>query len=60
MFPLSLKLSNIFTGAASLYKLSRQSKVKLEVKGYVRVRSGLVTKKVDVIRSQVVDVPKFR
>jgi len=60
LVPLSLKLGNFLTGAASLYKLSRQSRVKLEVKGYVRVRSGLVTKKVEVIRSQIVDVPKFR
>ena len=60
MVPLSLKLGNIFNGAAALYKLSRQSRAKLEVKGYVRVRSGLVTRKVDISRSQVVDIPKFR
>ena len=60
MVPLSLKLGNIFTGAATLYKLSRQGRVKLEVKGYVRVRSGLVTRKVDINQSQVVDIPKFR
>jgi hypothetical protein len=60
MVPLSLKLGNIFTGAASLYKLSRQSRVKLEVKGYVRVRSGLVIRKIDISRSQFVDVPKMR
>jgi LEA14-like dessication related protein len=60
MVPFSLKLGNIFTGAAALYKLSRQSKVKLEVKGYVRVRSGLVTRKIDISRSEVVDLPKIR
>jgi hypothetical protein len=60
MIPLSLKLGNIFTGAAAIYKLSRQSRVKVEVKGYIRVRSGLVTKKIDISRSQVVDVPKIR
>lgn len=60
MLPLSLKLGNIFTGAAALYKLSRQSKAKLEVKGYVRVSSGLITRKVDINRSEVVDIPKFR
>jgi hypothetical protein len=60
MVPLSLKLGNIFTGAAALYNLSRQSRAKLEVKGYVRVRSGLVTRKVDIQRSQMVDIPKFR
>jgi hypothetical protein len=60
MVPLSLKLGNIFTGAAALYKVSRQSKVKLEVKGYVRIRSALVTRKIDISRSQVVDVPKIR
>jgi LEA14-like dessication related protein len=60
MVPLSLKLGNIITGAATLYKLSRQSKVKMEVKGYIRVKSFLATKKVDISRSQVVDVPKIR
>ncbi|OFY59717.1 MAG: hypothetical protein A2Y87_12440 [Bacteroidetes bacterium RBG_13_46_8] len=60
MVPLSLKLGNIFTGAATLYKISRQSRVKIEVKGYIRVRSALVTKKIDISRSQFVDVPKIR
>jgi hypothetical protein len=58
--PVSLKLGNIFTGAAALYRISRQSRVKVEVKGYVRVRSALITRKIDISRSQFVDVPKIR
>jgi LEA14-like dessication related protein len=58
--PLSLELSNIFTGAATLYKISRQKKVKMEVKGYVRVRTFLISKKIEVSESQVLDVPKIR
>jgi hypothetical protein len=56
----SLKLGNIFTGASTLYKLSHQSRVRLDVKGYVRVRSALVTRKIEIIRSEDVDVPKIR
>jgi hypothetical protein len=58
--PLSLELSNIFTGAATLYKLSRQKKVKMEVKGYIRVRTLLISKKIEVSESQMLDVPKIR
>jgi LEA14-like dessication related protein len=58
--PFSLKLGNIFTGASSLYRLSRKNKVNLDVKGYVRVRSGLITRKIDIQRSEVVDIPKIR
>jgi hypothetical protein len=59
MVPLSLQLGNIFTGAASLYKLSRQRQVKMEVKGYIRAKSFIVTKKIEISRSQVMDIPKF-
>jgi hypothetical protein len=59
MVPMNLKLTNIFTGASTLYKLSRLDKVKLEVKGYVKVRSFLITKKIDVAESHILDVPKF-
>jgi hypothetical protein len=60
MVPLSLKLGNIFSGVAALYKISRQSRVKIEVKGYIKVRSALVTRKIDISRSQFIDVPKIR
>ncbi len=60
MVPLSLRLSNIFTGASSLYRISRQKQVTMEVKGYVRVKSFLISKKFDVSESQVVDVPRIR
>ena len=60
MVPLSLKLANIFTGASTLYKLSRLKKVNMEVKGYVRVRTFLISKKIEVSESQMLDVPKIR
>ncbi len=60
MVPLSLKLANIFTGASMLYKLSRQKKVNMEVKGYVRVRTMMIYKKIEVSEKQLMDVPKIR
>ncbi|MBN1414559.1 MAG: hypothetical protein JW973_05625 [Bacteroidales bacterium] len=57
---MSLQLSNIFTGAGTLYRISRQHEVKLEVKGYIRIRSFLLAKKIDINKSQVVEVPKIR
>ena len=60
MVPMNIRLTNIFSGASTLYKLSRLDKVKLEVKGYVKVRSFLITKKIDVAESQILDVPKFK
>ncbi|MBN2274893.1 MAG: LEA type 2 family protein [Bacteroidales bacterium] len=58
--PMSLKLANIFSGASTLYKISRQSKVNLEVKGYIRVRTFMISRKIEVSESQVLDVPRIR
>lgn len=60
MVPLSLSLSNIFTGASALYRISRQKQVTMEVKGYVRVKSLLVSRKIEISESQVIDVPRIR
>ena len=53
----NLRLTNIFSGAAVLFSLSKQKEVNVELQGYVRSRSGLVTKKVDVEESLTVEVP---
>ena len=58
--PMSLALGNIFTGASTLYKISRQSKVKMEVKGYIRVKNLMIVKKIEVSESQDMDIPKIR
>jgi LEA14-like dessication related protein len=60
MVPLNLRLANIFTGASSLYRISRQKKVKLELQGYVRVKTFLISRKIEISESQVIDVPKLR
>ena len=44
----NLRLTSIFSGASVLFSMSRQKVVDVELQGYVRSRSGLVTKKVEV------------
>jgi len=58
--PMSLKLGNLVTGAASLYKISRQRNVKMEVKGYVRVTTMFFSRTIEVSEARVLDVPKIR
>ena len=55
----NLRLSNILSGASTLYTISRQRKVNIELQGYVKSRSGIFTKKLDVQESQIVDVPRL-
>jgi LEA14-like dessication related protein len=60
MANLNLKLANILSGAAAIYKLSRQDKVRLEVQGYVKARTMMLTRKIEVAETRMVDMPKFR
>ena len=53
----NLKLANIFSGASVLFSLSKKEEVNVDLQGYVRSRSGLVTKKIEVQESRVVEVP---
>lgn len=55
----NLKLTNVFTGASMFLSLSKQKEVNVELQGYVRSRSGLVTKKVEVQESMSVEVPEL-
>ena len=55
----SLDLANILSGASTLYSLSRKKQVTLEMQGYVKARSWLTVRKVDVNEKQVVDVPSM-
>ena len=54
----SLELANIITSAATLYNLSRKNQVNVVMQGYVKARSGLMTKKVDVNETRLMDVPR--
>lgn len=53
----NLQLNNILTGASMLYDLSRKKDVKVEMQGYIKARSFIAVKKVDVLESRVVEVP---
>jgi LEA14-like dessication related protein len=54
----SLELANLITSASALYNLSRKKQVNVVMQGYVKARSGLMTKKVDVNESRLLDVPQ--
>jgi len=54
----SLELANIITSASALYNLSRKNQVNVVMQGYVKARSGLATKKVDVNETRLMDVPR--
>jgi len=54
----SLQLANMLTGASTLYSLSRKKQVTVDVQGYVKARSWLTTRKVEIQETQVIDVPK--
>lgn len=54
----SLEIANIITSASSLYNLSRKNQVNVVMQGYVKARSGLITKKVEVNETRLMDVPR--
>jgi hypothetical protein len=55
----SLELANIMSGASLLYGISKKQKVTVEMLGYVRARSWLAFRKIEVSEKQTVDVPAF-
>jgi len=55
----SLRLVNLFTSMSMAYSLMQRDQVNVEMNGYVKSRSGLVTKKVDILEKQLIDVPRF-
>ena len=52
-----LSLANMLSGATVFLRISKQEQVNVELQGYVKARSGLVTKKTDVEESMVIEVP---
>jgi hypothetical protein len=55
----TLKLANVLTGATSLYGLTRKKEVLVELQGYVRSRSFLVTHRTEIKESRKVAVPSM-
>jgi len=55
----SLTMANLLTGASSLYSLSRKKQVKVELQGYVKARSWFTVRKVDILESQIMEVPSI-
>lgn len=55
----SLRLTNIFSSASVFLGISRQREVDVQLQGYVKSRSGLVTKRVEVEESLTVEVPEL-
>lgn len=55
----TINLANLLTGASTLYNASRKKKVEVEMNGYVKARSWLTVKKVDVNEKQLIDVPSI-
>jgi len=55
----SLELANLLTGASALYGISRKKQVNVEMKGYVKARSWLKVKKVEVNENRMIDVPSL-
>jgi len=55
----SLELANLVSGATTLYGLSRKKQVTVEMQGFVRARSWLAFRKIDVAEKRLIDVPSF-
>jgi|SRR5512133_1034607 LEA14-like dessication related protein len=55
----SLEMANLLTGASTLYNLSRKKQVNVEMTGFVKARSWLKTKKVNVAEKRLMDVPSL-
>lgn len=55
----SLELANLMASATTLYGLSRKKQVDVHMQGYVKARSWLTTRKVDVNEEQRIDMPSI-
>ncbi len=58
--PFTLRLTNIFTGAAVLSRLSHTSSVEVEVQGIVTARIGLLQKKIKIDRTVHINPSEYR
>jgi len=55
----SLEMANIITGASTLYGLQRKKQITIEMQGFVKARSWMTSRKIDVTEKKRVDVPQF-
>lgn len=53
----TLTINNMLANMASIYALSRQKQVQIDLKGEVMARTWIGKKKVEVSESRIVDVP---
>jgi LEA14-like dessication related protein len=53
----SLQLAGLAASASTLYSMARKKQVNVAMQGYVKARSGLITKKIEVSETRLVDVP---
>ncbi len=53
--PLSLRITNLFSGMGTINKLYNQHNLKVEVDGYVKARTAFITKKVKINKTTYVD-----
>ena len=53
--PLSLRITNLFSGMSTIAKLYNQRNLKVEVDGYVKARTAFITRKVDINKTTYVD-----
>jgi LEA14-like dessication related protein len=55
----SLELANLLTGASTLYSMTGKKQVTVDMQGYVKARSWLTVKKVDVHETRLISVPSI-
>ena len=55
----TLEIANLVSGASTLYGLQHKKQVTVEMQGYVKARSWLAFRKIDVSEKQIVDMPSF-
>lgn len=53
----SLEIGSILTSASTLYTLTRKKQVNVDMQGYVKARSWLMTRTIEIHETQVIDVP---
>jgi hypothetical protein len=55
----NLQLANMFSGASALYNMREKKQVTVDMQGFVRAKSWLVFRKIDIAEKRLVDVPTF-
>lgn len=56
--PCGLKIANIFSGASTLYRLANEDSIKVSLDGTVTAQVKMITKKVKITRSMMIEPPK--